>query len=291
MNTGKESFQKMKNKSVCIIILNLNGKDFTENCLESIKKNTKYKNYKVVVVDNNSSDGSQKLLESKFKWVDLIQNKSNRGFSGGNNDGIKYAIKNYNPNYFYLLNNDTLVKKNWLSEAIKTAKKSKKIGLVGSKQLTFNKKNARSAGWVKPFGVKYYWGNKEKEVEWVAGAGFLIKREVIEEIGLLDEIYNPAYYEETDFEKRALNAGFKIIFCPKSIFFHRGGGTAPKEKSYLVKLSSRNRYIYYSKYYSKIYFLPRFLLDVYHGIKNKNLKYVLLGYKEGKKIIFEEKRK
>jgi GT2 family glycosyltransferase len=87
-------------KIVVIIIVNLNGKNYIENCLNSIKKNTKYKRYKIIVVDNNSKDGSQKMIKIKFKEVDLIKNKKNRGFAGGNNDGIKYSIKKYNPDYF-----------------------------------------------------------------------------------------------------------------------------------------------------------------------------------------------
>ena len=146
----------MNSPKISIIILNLNGWKFTKNCLDSIKKNTLYANYNVIIVDNGSNDGSQYLIKSKFEWVDVLENKTNRGFSGGNNDGINYAIKKYNPNYFYLLNNDTLVKKRWLKEVIKTAEKSKNIGIVGSKQLNFDKKPAISSGMLSSVAKKIF---------------------------------------------------------------------------------------------------------------------------------------
>jgi len=263
--------------------LNYNGKKYLKNCLDSIKKNTFYKNYKVIVVDNNSTDGSKKMIKTKYPKIDLIKNLKNEGFAKGNNICFKYTIKKYNPSYFYLLNNDTLVKKNWLSEAIRTAEKNELVGIVGSKQLNFEGEPSISAGWIKMFGVKYYYGNEEKEVGWVSGAGLLIKKEVIEKIGLLDEIYMPAYYEETDFEKRALYSGFKIIHCPTSIFMHKGGVTTSKLKTNFNQIHYQNRIIYFLRYHSLFYFFPRIVLDIIRGIKNKQLKEVLKGYRSGLK--------
>jgi GT2 family glycosyltransferase len=263
-------------KKCAIIIVNYNGGEYLKNCLDSIKKNTLYKNYKVIVVDNNSNDGSNKLVKEN-----LIINKKNEGFSKGNNIGIKYALKKYNPDYFYLLNNDTIVKKNWLTEAIKTIEKYPLAGIVGSKQLNFDGEETIYSGWIKMFRVKYHYG-KETEVNWVSGAGMLIKKEVMEKIGLLDEIYSPAYYEETDFEKRAMINGFKIFNCPTSIILHKGGATASKLN--FDEIFYRNRIIYFLKYYNLFYFLPRVIIDLLRGIKNKNLKIVLSGYKKGLKI-------
>lgn len=278
----------MKNPKVVIIIANLNEKEFLKGCLNSIRKNL-YKNYKIIVVDNASIDGSQNMIRHKYTWVDLVQNKVNRGFAGGNNDGIEYAIKKYSPNYFYLLNNDTIVEKEWLNETIKIAEKNQNIGIVGSKELTFERKPAICAGWMKMFGVKYYFGKENKEVDWVYGAGILIRKEVIKKIGLLDEIYNPAYYEEIDFEKRTLLAGFKIVHCPKSIFLHKGGATTSKFNKNFSQLFYKNRIIYFFRYYPKIYFIPRLINDLFYGIKNGKLMNVIRGYKMGiktfKKII------
>lgn len=249
-------------RKVCIIIVNLNGKEFLKNCLDSIKKNTIYPNYEVVVVDNGSTDGSQGLVKSEYSWVSLVENKTNRGFSGGNNDGIFYAEKKFCPDYFYLLNNDTLVEKGWLSEAVDTVERNKEIGIVGSRQLSFERKPAVSAGWINMFGVKYYWGDKEKDVGWVSGAGFLVKRKVFETIGLFDEIYNPIYYEETDFESRAISSGFEIWHCPTSIFLHKGGGDSEKAQKKLCNFFFlRNRVRFFLRNKNLLYFTPRVFLD------------------------------
>lgn len=279
----------MKLHLVSIIIINLNGKEFIKNCLRSIKKNTSYQDYKVIVVDNNSNDGSQDLIKSKFKWVDLIENKSNRGFSGANNDGIKYAIKRYNPDYFYLLNNDTLVEKGWLNEVIKVVESDDTIGIVGSKQLTFDRKPTNCAGWINSFGVKYYFGDEYKFVKWVSGAGFLIKKEVIKKIGLLDEMYNPVYYEESDWQKRALLNGFKIVYCPKSIFLHKGGGDSKQEKRINFNLIFYiNRARFFSRYYP-LGFILRFFTDIYRSKRKIKFKEMITSYWKG--FIFRNKTK
>lgn len=274
-----------------IVILNWNGKEILQDCLISIKKNVSLKDYKVIVVDNGSSDGSQNMIKRKFKWIDLIENNKNEGFSGGNNIGVRYGIKKYNPEYVYFLNNDTKIKKGWLEEAIKCIESNSKIGIVGSKQLTFDNKPGLSAGWITMFKTQYYFGEKDKEVNWVSGAGFLIKTKVIERVGkAFDEIYNPVYYEETDLEKRVLNAGFKIIHCPKSVFLHMGGGDVTKNKLPNKDIFYRNRLIYFLRYYSFFYFFPRIIGDFIRGIKNNNLESVIRGYKEGYKI-FKNKSK
>jgi len=273
-------------KLCCIIIMNFNEKEYLKNCLDSIKRNTNYSNYKIIVLDNNSNDGSKRLIKVKYLWVDLIENLRNEGASKTLNIGIKYALEKYDPDYFYLLNNDTLVEKNWLTDAIKTISKDKKIGIVGSKQLTFEEKPSISAGWISMWGVNYYRGNSNKEVNWVSGAGLLIKKEVIEKIGLLDEIYSPAYYEETDFEKRAINAGFKILYNPKSVIYHKGSGTIRKlDQDKIFYIFYKNRTRFFLKHFSIYYFLPRIFLDIYKSIKLKKFKILIKAYKEGYKSL------
>jgi len=263
-------------KSCSIIIMNHNGKTYLENCLDSIKDNTSYPAYNIIVVDNNSDDGSKELMKSKFPEIDLIKNPKNYGASETLNIGIKYAMKKYNPEYFYLLNNDTLVFSYWLSEAIKTVEGSKDIGIVGSKQLTFNLEPTTSAGWIKIFKTEYCFSNKDTEVEWTSGAGLLIKKEVIKKIGLFDEMYNPAYYEETDLEKRAILAGFKIVYCPESTFLHKGGAASKGKNvwSELIPTFYRNRARFFYTY-SKIGFVVRLITDLYKSRKKIGIRELL----------------
>ncbi len=264
-----------------IIITNYNQKSYLKNCIDSILKNTYYKDYKIIIVDNNSTDGSKEMIKDTYSDIDIIEDHNSYLMARLWNIGINYSIEKYNPDYFYLLNNDTLVKPYWLREAIKTMKKDTAIGIVGSKQLSFGNKSSISSGWIKMFGVEYYYGDEEKEVNWVSGAGFLVKKEVIKSIGLFDEIYYPAYYEETDFDKRAIINGFKIIHCPKSIFLHKGGASTKKSKINYKEFHYKNRIIYFLKYYSWLYFMPRLINDILKGLKNKELNIVLSGYRKG----------
>jgi hypothetical protein len=268
---------------VCIIIVNFNGRELLANCLASIKKNTLYKNYKVIIVDNASKDNSIKMIKSKFKWVKLITNKKNEGFSRGNNIGIKYALKKYKPSLIYLLNNDTKVMVGWLESSINLFKQEKWGGMVGSKQLNFEGNPSIAYGDITPFKVRYYWGVKPKKVNWISGAGLLIKTEVFNNIGLFDEKFNPAYYEESDLEERARKAGYLLIANPNSIIFHKGGETSHKVFSceFQFELFYKNRIYYFLKNKSILYFLPRMIKDFLFSVSHRKVRLLIKSYKEG----------
>jgi GT2 family glycosyltransferase len=126
----------MKN-NVFIIIVNWNGKQYLDDCISSLEDQT-YKFFKTIIIDNNSSDDSVEFIKKKFIQIKIIQNTQNFGFAQGNNIGIKYALQN-NADIIILLNNDTIVDKNWLQEMINTANSNKKIGLVQAKIFIDNK--------------------------------------------------------------------------------------------------------------------------------------------------------
>ena len=105
----------MKSPKVAIIICTYNQKKLLEESLESVKKKTDYDNYKVFFVDDSGKGEIGKEINKKYKWVNVTINKENKGFSGANNVGIKKAIKEYNPEYFILLNDDIeIIEKSWL---------------------------------------------------------------------------------------------------------------------------------------------------------------------------------
>lgn len=221
--------RKMKKQpSVAVIIATWNYPEI-DRCLISLRKEQKRcGNLKVVVVDNASINNEGRRIGKKFPWMHLIQNKENYGFAKGNNIGIKYALKKFNPDYIFLLNNDTEIKSNAIKNMIEFAESRKDIGIVGCKLLYPNKLIQHAGGWIKPFGMGHY-GNREedkgqydkiKEVDYVTGAAFLIKREIIEKIGLLDEGFSPYFREEVDFCFRAKKLGYKIIYYPKSKIIH-----------------------------------------------------------------------
>jgi len=271
----------MSKPKVGIVIVNYNGKALLKDCLNSIRKNTNSPDYEIVVVDNASIDGSLEMLKKQFKEVAVIRTKENLGFPKANNLGTKYLLKEYRPDYFYFLNNDTKVTKNWLVEAIKVSKEHN-ADLVTSKQLDFDGNPCKIIGKINFLGVTYYYGDTIREVEWANGATFLLTKKVIEEIGFLDEKYSPAYYEESDFEMRAKGRGFKIFYAPKSLVYHKGGQTSKNIKSdYITYVFYRNRIRFFFKYYPKWFFLPRFFFDVFKAIKEGRVRSLFKAYKDG----------
>lgn len=121
------------------------------------------------------------------------------------------------------------------------------------------------------------------------GACMLIKKEVFKKIGFLDEIYSPAYYEETDFITRANKANYKTYYCGKSLIYHKGGAGAAQDQKRFSNIFYRNRVIYFLKY-NPLGLIPRIVKDFINSIKNKNLPNLLNSYYLGLKRIFEYRK-
>ncbi|MCK5491011.1 MAG: glycosyltransferase family 2 protein [Candidatus Pacebacteria bacterium] len=230
-------------KKVHIILLNWNNEEDTIECIESLKK-INYNNYKIIVVDNGSEKESILKIEKQYFDLCIIKNENNLGFAGGNNIGIKYAINN-NADYVLLINNDTIVDENFLTELVEVGETDEKNGLLGSKIYFHSEKNLIwSAGgkvnWLKNKGTHIGLDEIDdgqydeiKEVDYLTGCCLLIKREVIEKIGVLEEDYF-LYYEDTDFSLRAQNVGYKCIYVPASKIYHKiSRSTKPGSASYI----------------------------------------------------------
>lgn len=218
-------------KKIFIIILNFNGGDDILSCLDSlqlIKEPTSWKK-EIIVIDNASTDGSVKKIESKYRKIKVLKNKKNLGFAAGNNIGIRYALKR-NADAIILLNQDTVVEKTFLEPLLKNP-----ADIVGS-VIKFK----RGRRWLYDYGGKINWligrtSHQESLVyfnsdrlskkldfqdpDYISGCAMLIKRSVFEEVGLLDERFF-LYFEDADFCLRAKRTGFKIAIEPKSMIFH-----------------------------------------------------------------------
>jgi hypothetical protein len=206
----------MKNKKqlgVAIIIVTYNSNlKLVKGCLNSLKKVTAYKNYKVIISDNGSTNGVQNLIKKDYKWVDLVENNANIYFAGGCNSAIKYALKKYDPDYYFLLNDDVvIIDKNWLSELVKTAESDPKIGLVGANPIYPDGISQNVGGYIKgPLITLEKKATGLMEFDHIT-AFFLAKRKVIEKVGLFDEIFTPYLLDETDYCMRTKKAGFKLV--------------------------------------------------------------------------------
>jgi GT2 family glycosyltransferase len=282
----------MKNKTkACIIMLSWNTKELTRDCLDSIRNNTIEKNFKIVMVDSGSKDGSQEMIKKHYPEVDLFELKENKGFSGGNNICIKHAYKKYNPDYYYFLSNDTKVTKGWLKNILEFADTHPEGGMFGSRQRDFNDKQVIYAAYINKIGIhKYISPQKPQEVTWVSGGSFMVKKNVIKKIGAFDEIFNPSYYEESDWEERAIRSGFKVYIVPSSLIYHKGSGSIDSYTYSRNEMFYRKRLIFYVKHYKR-YLITRIFIDFFRGIMIGELKTVSRGYMQGVKDLLNNKSK
>ncbi len=235
----------MEEPLVSIIIVNYNGYKYLKENLDSLF-NLEYKNFEVIFVDNNSQDNSVEFVKENYNKVKIIALDKNYGFAQGNN----LAMTKANGKYIILLNPDTCVEKNWLSEIIKVAQVSYKAGIVGCKIfhfdnrdiLTFGGSTSDKFGTVSQFGG----GLKDKDffniqmnAFFITGACLLFKRELYEKIQLFDPTYF-MYYEDVDFCWRAWIYGYDVIYSPKPILYHIRKKFKKKKKIKIL-----NRYLFY----------------------------------------------
>lgn len=222
----------MNQPFVCIIILNWNGLKDTIECIESLKK-IKYQNYKIIVVDNASSNDEAYALREKYpEGIDILLAKENYGYTGGNNIGIEYALEKYNPDFILILNNDIIVDQDFLNHLVNVAQSDPQIGIVGGKVYYHRYPNliqAAGAGLNMYFGKFYHIGDRkidhkrydyQKRVDYVMGCCMLIKRKVIEKVGLLDERYF-CYWDESDYCFRCHRVGYDVVYTPLAKIWHK----------------------------------------------------------------------
>jgi GT2 family glycosyltransferase len=245
-----------------ILILNWHNWRDTIECLESVLENS-YPDYRTVVIDNGSTDGSEEKITQWVKgkaiayakydrWAEkgglsemeiespivFIQTGENIGYAGGNNVGIKYALKKDDCKYIWLLNNDTIIDKKALSEMVECIEADEKIGMVGSKLLYHDRPDviqAAGGGHIVPWmgNVSIIASNQKDvgswdepfETSYISGASLLVKKEVIDAVGLMDEKYF-LYWEDSDWGTRARRKGYRNLYCPKSKVWHKEGGTS-----------------------------------------------------------------
>lgn len=213
---------KVKVPLVCIAIISWNGREHLFNCLESLKK-TRYSNYKIIVLDNGSTDNSIKRIK-KFKNIFLLKSKKNVGFTSGTNIVYSYILKTFNPDYICNMNNDIItIQPNWLSLMVNSLEKRKNYGICGNKlvfpdnrlQLLYLDRKPKEYQ-EKDIGQYDF----VKKVSAIGGANMLIKRSVFDTLGGYDEnyFYGP---DDIDYCFRAREKGFKIIYngLSKSIHF------------------------------------------------------------------------
>ena len=198
-----------------IIIVNFNNRKLLEECLGSIYRSTKNISFEVILSDNGSTDGSQEMVKAKFPGVKIIKNKENLGFTKASNQGLEI----YNGRYAMLLNNDTFVKDDAFDLMVAFMDNNPCVGACGPKLLNVNGTIQRQGGFL---GRKLWKSTKPVEANFVIGACLMVRREVIDKVGLLDE--NLFFYnDDLDWCLRIRKAGFKIYYLPDAEVTHYGG--------------------------------------------------------------------
>lgn len=216
-------------KKVALIVLTCNQKKMLEETLKSIIAKINYKNYKIFLVDNGSKDRHDLMVKKKFPKVDVTRNKKNLGFSKANNIGIKKALKGYKPEYFLLLNDDMEVSdKNFLKKMLKIAENEKKTGVLGCQQVYPDGTMQDVGGYFRNWNLTKILDFKEGDVlnvDQFMGSCMLIKKEVINKIGGLDEIFTPFLLEDSDYCLRAKKEGYNIKIVTGAKIIHKKSKT------------------------------------------------------------------
>jgi hypothetical protein len=275
---------------VAIIILNWNKPDLSVDTVNSVLKiNHKNFNYQIFLIDNGSSDNSISVFQNKFDSevkVKIIRNESNLGFVGGNNNAIKQILK-LDFDQFLLLNNDVVVDPNFLQQLVKN---SLKYSLLGPKIYfapgyeyhhdRYSKKERGNVIWFA--GGKIDWNNVygshigvdevdqgqydqiNNKVDFLTGCCLLIKKEVFEKIGFLDELFF-MYLEDADFCQRAKKNDFKIAYIPKSKIWHINSGSSKTGGDLQNYFLTRNRLLFgfrYAKLKTKLALIKESLIQL-----------------------------
>jgi GT2 family glycosyltransferase len=226
---------------VAFVIPVHNNKEDTAEFLESLKGVT-YPNYKIIIIDDGSTDGTEAMIKEKYPYVILLKGDGSLWWSGATNIGIKKAIK-IGANYVLLGGmNDTIVDGNFITALVDTAERNprsitvpkcycydepKKIWQAGS-ELNWLKGGFIVIGMGEPDNGQY---DMQYDVN-CATMGMLVDTAFFEDIGLLDSMNFPQYWGDTDFTYRAYKKGYRIIYEPKSMMWHKGGSTVKKDPSY-----------------------------------------------------------
>jgi hypothetical protein len=220
----------MKYPNVFIIIVNWNGKRLLKNCLDSVFKQT-YPNYEVILVDNGSTDGSVKFVEEVYApeikdgVLKIIVNDKNYGFAKGNNIGIVKALEDTKTKYVVTLNNDVIVRDDWLKRLIEKAQQGYDIV---SSTIYFMNGRLNSVGAVLSINGLIYSRKPGEKTVLGGGASAAYSREVFENVGFFDEDFF-CYNEETDLAIRAFLKNYRSGLAEKSIVWHHWGASSSED--------------------------------------------------------------
>jgi GT2 family glycosyltransferase len=247
---GAKKEDKVSKVTISIVIPNLNGINYLETCLNSIKEQS-FQEYEVIIVDDGSIDSSVAYIESHYPWVRVIEHDDIRGFCESVNDGIKAA----EGEYIVLLNNDTMVDKRWLEKLMKAAKKNPTTGFYSSKMFFYGRGkeklinaagdemsvdgNIRNIGFYQKDSEEY---SQSKKVFGACAGAAMYRRSMLDEIGYFDEDFF-IFYDDADISFRAQLLGYECVYVPEAVVYHVHSGTIgllSEQRAFLTSVNNLN---------------------------------------------------
>lgn len=285
-------------RELAFVIVSHNCRECLGACLDSLKSEVETRPAEVILVDNNSSDGTQALVKASYPWVRLIEKKENVGYARANNEGVRSS----GADYVLFLNPDTVVSPGSIPALLEELKNRPDAAAIGPRlvradrsfQVSFGKKIDFCAEMIQKLFLNPYFRLRLKSalrprpVGWLSGACLLVRRQPLEEVGLFDEKFY-LYFEDIDLCYRLRERGYKLIFFPRVDILHTGG-VSTSTLGLRNRLEYRQSQIYfYQKHNSR---LSLFLLKSYLrlGLALKRFFGHKGKYKEEKGLWREQKR-
>ena len=228
----------MSAPKVSIIIVNYNGKELLQKCLDSLL-NVRYDNFEIILVDNNSTDGTVEFITKNYPSLIIIKLDSNKGFAEPNNVAAKIS----KGKYLLFLNNDTVVTPNFISEMVKVMETDKKIAVCQSLLLKPDGSVDSSGDFIDHLGVVYNSKTKIDEIREVSsarGASMLVRSDIFEKLDGFDQKFFITF-EDVDLCWRSWILGYRVLIIPTSIVYHEGGITIKKIKSEIAFHGFKNQ--------------------------------------------------
>ena len=298
--------------SVCIV--SRNTKKLLEACLRSVYEETGEISFEIFVVDNASGDGSAAMIKEKFPGVVLLVNKENKGFAAANNQAIHLA----KGRYVILLNPDTFIHQGALDKMVRFMDHHPEAGAAGCRLLNEDGTIQNSVRRFLTFRMALYENtllgktpffkkgaedykmegfsfNSLEEVDVAGGAALMLRKTVLDEVGLLDEGYF-MFIEEMDLCRRIWDRQHKVFFIPDAVITHLGGRSR-RQNSELVLVMQKSLMRYFAKFEGagktrvfKIFYKPLFIMGIVHHLLFDSLHFI--KYKTVRKnLLKSEKRK
>ena len=269
---------------VIVLILSYNGKHLLDDALSTYLKND-YANFSVCVIDNGSSDGTQGYVSEKYPSVFTLRLEKNLGYSGGLNEGLKYAFGNEYADYALITNNDVKVDEKVISSLVETSESKSDAGFVTGKVYFYDNPGVLQTVGKKEHPITWngdHIGNNEKDTgqydevceRYFADDIFtLVKKSLYDKIGGYDTLFR-FQSEEFDWQARAKKEGFKIYYTPYAKIWHKDSMTIGKVSAFKAYYDARNPMLVILKHKPAEYFRKFFWYQFWRGTVRASLIYL-----------------